>query len=1516
MQEVRNLMACTTTLKNNTIKEAAKPRMKALKKSNPDMSNAEIRKAATAQATSMVEQAMMEQYEEEVDDEATLPAGVASELNANKPKAYSSRSKNWVPITVTEVTKDSISYTYPRGTKSYTTLHKDIRLDQGDTEATISKYTTTMPVSDAIANNTSFTPVPEVMPDVVVSEDVRMLNDKYLADQTDANYEALVNAEIAAGYRNTNGERIVNFKNLTLGSSSDNTTHDEFDEIFIDTDGSINKASAINEQLIEYDKKNNGENFNKEHSDRLTALLGNFQSLVNDINDKEFNFSKKDFISVFTTNEASGEYDTATGDIDIELDMRGPGQGFRNDFTMTNQEVLLHELTHAMMYFIENPGASVSANSELHGMIGDLRKLYLQAGKDTTWKTLLPGIENGAQYTDAQIAQAKRKWDYIFGKDSGTVGLHEFVASMMTNEMFRDGMEQVATGKGAEHEAQTIVEKVQEFFRNILSRVLGMVTDKKTSNITVEGTRLITDIMRANSKAADVVANKHKIASAKDFIDSIGETIEVSNDTVRKVTEPFLGAFSALDDVISEKGGKVLTPAQLTEFIKLSDKLNKLSTKIKNTPDSGNKLKDFAINVFELTQNIITVLRALPAIYKMRGLTANLDTRLNLAKQYTNLVEKLLSSMHLSREGFVRGMARDFLSRPGLYNALADSILVLTHDVDHARETVYEHMLEQSTDWFGDVKINKDILNIRNNEALTDVVLRTDIQSIVNDTNGLKELLMDPEVVLQKIKKLSSGLSATEIADAESMANYMVTGMGVITSAHNIAAGFGTGNVTKPTEAKIKQIDELISYMAFRDTNTDSKEQLLSFINGDQHADYASTLTSKIRDSIGLGKKTMTKEEYVENVENGIDNFIAFSRGLQVKSREEVGDDKYLAIKGYMKETFNSDYEIEFHPMRDAQQLIDAGYKFVREVAKAPGMTTQYGMFISNSPAVKRVNGALGLQDKKSRGFKLSDMINQESDNSATNWDRNKRSEEFQAVLNKVKDMYAKDRTSVDMSPVYDAKGNIVDFRVTMSIADKKEFMGLEGRGTQNLARSQSTMGNANKTALHNIDVIDMLHSDYLKNYKGNEEQYAVIEPRGLDASDYGLEDTKTYNTEYERLWARLPKSTKAYARKKFGSNKIVIKKEMLRVAFGEDNMSIANSKYLDKFPAKVRTMLAKAEAIWIDMMQIAKKNIVIKIPEVLTGNIWSNFKILLYLGVHPIKGAKMILTAAKELRRYEADTKELGILLRSKDAGLEVNENRIQALTDSIKSNTVTPLIDKGLYQSIMEDVNTAHERNAVAKWFSDKTDKYITNETVNGAIQLLFMTERTKPYQLMLKATQVSDFYFRYAQYYDAIDKANAKLDKATTIEKALEAINKYVMPEDLSSLNLTGATLRDLKQRPAIREAFKNKAMRESIDNYINYEAPLHKFIRYGDSVGTWFFVKYFTRIQKVVMKIARENPLRVGADILLQFMTKDAPDILDAFVLDKGLSTYNPFKLLERFFEFLIPAGPEVVLAYAR
>ena len=1309
-----------------------------------------------------------------------------------------------------------------------------------------------------------------------------------------------------------NTEEVISEYDNTLGSSADST---------FNTDGTFSKVEGLNESLIETDKENRGDSFDEEQSNYLTEFVNKAFGYLNNLSGVDIQLDEKTEFKEKEDVAGQGKHhfiSVGKSKIELTIDKAGPGQEYRSQFSMSNQETFAHEIAHALTQYLLDGGPELSNTPKVKALVGDLKALYNRGRENTTWEDLLPG--DADTYSVFEQEQAKKKWDYIFKNKNPEAGIHEFVAALMTNKQFNTTMDGVSAFADNKNEGKGFLDKVLNAMYSLFEGIAGFATGRKkttskdgearATTISDEGTRLVFEMVKAHKKASDTVDDK--IGNVLDKAEmKIAEGIEVANEAVKKTIEPFVGFLDVLDEVVNNK---VLSTAEVQEAMRIRDELNKILVPMKSST-SKYRLVQITQGLLNAFVNVFNLLRAMPKVHRLRKLAAGSKESQKIMDMYDKVFNKALEVVNLTADHWIRKLVRNFIDKPGIYNWVADSILRLTENVDKVRELVFERVLGATDDWYGDVAINSDRVNRRNNEALTSVVLRTDIQSLGVDAKGLQELLNDPSKVSDKIAELKGQFSDSQIRDALSLALYMATGVGMQTNAENIVRGFGTNNVlAEVSAADVKSMDELVSLMALENTKQSEKDTLRNFLNGDEYIDYSVGVKANIKKLVGFtGKKPLSEAEYKKKVLEGTDKFIESAKGLQNQSIEEMKMAPHKRIKGYVKETYSERRTVEIHKMTDKAQLEKDGYIFVKELTDLEGENNAYGMFITLDEDVKRANGALGLQDMKARGTTLGDVIMRNGAEEG-GWDSAKRDAEFKKLLADTKRKYARDRSSVNMSPIYDAAGAIIDFRATLSLQDKIEHLALETRGTQNLARSRAQMGNAKRTAKHNDEVLEALFKDYNENYKKNPDKYVVIEPKTIDAEAYELESTADDKkaTEQERMWARLPKATKAKARELWGSNQIILNKELLTITFGEDNWSLADSRLADRASPRFRARVRKIENYWIDIMQLAKSNIVIKTPEVLIDNIWSNAKILVYIGVHPRKAIKLLMLGAKELKRYETDRKELmdleldfanraeeiaktlkpfndavakakaskneKALIKANEA-LEAAKHKIywrkNQLLKELKNNSVAPLLEQGLYQSIVEDVNTLDESNRVADYFSKLGDR--APQPVTTMMQYLFMSNKTAPYKAMMKATQMSDFLFRYAQYYDAIEKSKREYVK-----------KKYGVTRDFEK-HYADIPAEEVTKMEA-------RVMRDVIDNYINYEVPLDRATRYVDSMSPQYF-KYFVRIQKVIKKFVKQHPARVGLDIGAQtFITGDTPDVLDMSILDKGPVNYDPFRTI--------------------
>ena len=74
-----------------------------------------------------------------------------------------------------------------------------------------------------------------------------------------------------------------------------------------------------------------------------------------------------------------------------------------------------------------------------------------------------------------------------------------------------------------------------------------------------------------------------------------------------------------------------------------------------------------------------------------------------------------------------------------------------------------------------------------------------------------------------------------------------------------------------------------------------------------------------------------------------------------------------------------------------------------------------------------------------------------------------------------------------------------------------------------------------------------------------------------------------------------------------------------------------------------------------------------------------------------------------------------------------------------------------------------------------------------------------------------------------------------------------------------------------------------MQSVSDAFINYDIPSHRKVQWANDVGLVMFTKYYIRIQKVILKIMKENPVSGLAMLLLNNYWDALPMLFDSGVL---------------------------------
>jgi len=180
----------------------------------------------------------------------------------------------------------------------------------------------------------------------------------------------------------------------------------------------------------------------------------------------------------------------------------------------------------------------------------------------------------------------------------------------------------------------------------------------------------------------------------------------------------------------------------------------------------------------------------------------------------------------------------------------------------------------------------------------------------------------------------------------------------------------------------------------------------------------------------------------------------------------------------------------------------------------------------------------------------------------------------------------------------------------------------------------------------------------------------------------------------------------------------------------------------------------------------------------------------------------------------------------------------RVLELKDSMDRNPVKGLIDEGMFQTILEDVDAESDdysyKARLATKLEEATEK--VPQAVKTGARWAYLSHDTAAYKLLFKGTQMSDFVARYALYQHLTTRKKDPMDHDTAIQRVADA--------------------------------------------FINYDVPTHRTLQYLNDTGLVFFTKYYLRIQKVLLALFQEKPARGLVLAVMESYLSGLPTVLDS------------------------------------
>lgn len=751
--------------------------------------------------------------------------------------------------------------------------------------------------------------------------------------------------------------------------------------------------------------------------------------------------------------------------------------------------------------------------------------------------------------------------------------------------------------------------------------------------------------------------------------------------------------------------------------------------------------------------------------------------------------------------------------------------------------------------------------------VLVDTLDMAQLEKLMEDPKALKAAISETETELNKFPALAR-LITEYIHQANALGYFRVTGEAkhhtMMMNAHNITRLYGTAYTSRVTEQQAQMVEPIV-------------ERLVAL--------YAMEYTS---DSDRAKALAVLKTENARKDGNGVEFLLKMQKSLAQESKDALfKNQKALMTHGYTPEIYNEDTLVEVTTEADGKELIAHGFHMVHPVGIDPADPDKRQLFLyalRNGGLARYQSGIVSTTGKRSKGSTVhSGYLNVNTEDGIENLETNR-----QIAADKPSGLSSGPRPDLRKSkisymvPVVNPQGMIVNWRYLMHDKTKDTVLERDNRFEHILGAYAGSIFDKVGTTQQNRVAIQALAEQFQK------EQFK-------EANAYVLVGPSSAEPELRQAWDLLPDESKAAARAAFGTDGMRVKKEMLLPVFGFRKYSLSEAFHKDH---KSRTHLEKAlvlgiqhllsayyrvealkkgvaitreEAIsksrkaavlitrfekgWQEVVGEVKDIIVIKSISVFIDNVFSNLSLLALSGVPLASIARDHLVALKAATKYEEDREDLAELeMLVKTGMLHTRPNakaEIARLKDSMNRNPVKDMIDAGLMPTIVEDVAMDDDPYSYKSALSKKVQKYTDkmNPKVLIATKWLYMAHDTKGYQMLSRVTRLSDFVARYTLYQHLTSRKNNPLGREAALNEASEA--------------------------------------------FINYDSPLPKQMDYLDGMGIMPFMKYYMRVQRILIKLVRENPARVLGTLLLNNLVDLGPIVLDSSWVHKVGN--NPFQM---------------------
>lgn len=739
--------------------------------------------------------------------------------------------------------------------------------------------------------------------------------------------------------------------------------------------------------------------------------------------------------------------------------------------------------------------------------------------------------------------------------------------------------------------------------------------------------------------------------------------------------------------------------------------------------------------------------------------------------------------------------------------------------------------------------------------AVTRVLARLDFVALV-DHYGLakaREFLTNQPQRLAEIRRLKQAILSQPngqyyVNQAENLGYFMVHMVGkyehVVKNAHAIAQLAGTnhkvpaGDLSQVTQ----QIDLLASLYAQEFADRSEQHRVEALLQAE--LDPAD----------------------INNPETSIAAVLHTLRELKQRSLTELFHGNPMQTqKGYVRETFDPHVEIVVADDKDGADLLKLGYVKGEQVTQDPAMATVhtkplYYYSIDNSGNTHYRTGALSLSGMNARGTDLF-QVNQSAGVAdpalGAFTDRLLLQRLKQPAIDALFTAPGQPIQGSNMHAILDDHGNVTSYAYIMSDVKRRDWKKRNDDFRLVLGTSMASISDKTESQQLNREILDSLYKDYQQSYAKEPHNFVVLSSRSKDP-------------EFRNAFQMMNGDSRRYAQQLWGKDMLYIREDQFQLLFGYRPLAVSQLRYDRRMGLHgsqkaiqiannaLTTLLNNqfgrtATLVWQELVHMSKDNIVIKSLDVTLNNVISNI-ILLKMSNVPmkdiIKDTAIAYRGAIEYQRHSQQLFEVKQTLARGVTGTKRAEllNQQRNLQQQLRNNPVRELIEEGVLQSIVEDVDTVddmHTYEGKVEEELSKLDKYIP-EPLSMVGKTVLMHHSTPLYKLARDFAMLSDFSARYVLHKYNTQTRKVKMSSAESIADIMET--------------------------------------------FVNYETPTHKVLQFLNDHDPVMFTKYLLRTQKVIAKLAQKNPAQLIMMGVLQGITGNLPDVTDSLM---GVSSIHKF-----------------------